>query len=77
MKRVEILGTGCSKCDLLARNLSDAIAALNLECEVVTVTDIDEIHRHGVCLTPSLAVDGHIMVNGRVPDVDELKHLLN
>ncbi len=76
MKRMEILGTGCPKCEKLARAARQAAEELGLEYELEKVTDIQAIVRRGVMMTPALAVDGQVKVAGRVPDVDELKTLI-
>ena len=73
--RVEILGSGCPKCEELARNAKSAIADLGLEAEVVKVTDIVEIADRGVMMTPALVVDGEVKVVGKVATPEELKAL--
>jgi small redox-active disulfide protein 2 len=77
MKRIQILGTGCPKCKKLAENAEAAAKALGIEYQLVKVTDIKEIMRFGVMVTPALAVDGVVKVAGKVPSVDEVKPLLS
>ncbi len=77
MKKIQILGTGCPKCEKLAENVAAAAAALKLECEIVKVKDIREITAFGVMMTPGLAIDGQVKVTGKVPSVEELKILLS
>ena len=74
--KVQILGTGCPKCKKLAENAAAAVKALGLDCELVKVTEINEIMKLGVMMTPALAVDGQVKVMGKVPGVDEIKSLL-
>ncbi|UCH78541.1 MAG: TM0996/MTH895 family glutaredoxin-like protein [Candidatus Coatesbacteria bacterium] len=76
MKRIQILGTGCAKCDKLAANTEAAARELGLECEVEKVTDIEAIMSFDVMMTPALAVDGDVRVVGKVPSVEDLKELL-
>lgn len=76
MKTLQILGTGCAKCQKLADNAKEAAEALGLEYQLVKVTDLKEIGSFGVMMTPALAVDGQVKVAGRVPDVEALKPLL-
>lgn len=76
MKKLQILGTGCAKCKVLAENTEAAVKELNIEYELVKVTDINEIMSFGVMATPALAVDGEVKVSGRVPSVDEIKKIL-
>jgi small redox-active disulfide protein 2 len=76
MKKIQILGTGCPKCQKLAEVAGQAARELNLEHELVKVTDIDAIIGFGVMMTPALAVDGQVKLYGRVPSIDEAKQLL-
>ncbi len=76
MKKLQILGTGCPKCKKLAENAEAAAKALGIEVEIAKVTDITEIMKFGVMMTPALAVDGVVKVAGKVPDTDAIKTLL-
>ena len=76
MKKLQILGTGCPKCKLLAENTEKAAKALGLEYELVKVTDIAAIMSFGVMTTPALAVDGVVKVVGKVPEADAIQALL-
>lgn len=76
MKKLQILGTGCAKCKVLAENTEAAVKELNIEYKLVKVTDINEIMKFGVMATPALAVDGEVKVSGRVPSIDEIKNIL-
>ncbi len=76
MMKVQILGTGCPKCKKLAENAQAAVKAAGIECEIVKVTDINEIMKFGVMLTPALAIDGQVKVVGKVPSPDEIKKML-
>ena len=66
MKKLQILGTGCSKCKALAEQTEKAAKAVGLEYELEKVTDIEKIMAFGVLSTPALAVDGEVKVSGRV-----------
>lgn len=76
MKTLQILGTGCPKCKKLAENTEKAARALGLEYTLVKVTDINEIMKFGVMMTPALAVDGVVKVVGKVPDPEAIQALL-
>ena len=73
--KIEILGTGCPKCEELARNAKAAIEELGLTAEVSKVTDIVEIANRGVIMAPALSVDGDIKLVGKVATPRELKTL--
>jgi small redox-active disulfide protein 2 len=74
--RMQILGTGCPKCKKLAENAEAAVASLGLDCDVEKVTDINEIMKFGVMMTPALAIDGQVKAVGKVPSPDEIKKML-
>jgi len=76
MKLIEVLGTGCPKCEKLESLTRQAAHELNLECEVLKVKDIQTIIQRGVMMTPALVVDGVVKVTGRVPSLDEIKRMI-
>ena len=41
--RIEILGTGCPKCERLAENAQQAVSELGMDAEIVKVTDSDGV----------------------------------
>jgi small redox-active disulfide protein 2 len=74
--RIEILGTGCPKCDLLEATAKAAAEKLGIDYEIDHVTDINELMRQGVMMTPALVVNGKVVVAGRVPRESEVMRLL-
>ena len=77
MKKIQILGTGCPKCKKLAENAEAAAKDLGIEYELVKVTDINEIVKFGVMMTPGLAVDGEVKSTGKVLSTDDIKKALS
>jgi len=76
MKKIQILGTGCPNCKKLAEITETAAKDLGIEYELQKVTDISEIMKFGVMMTPALAVDGRVKVVGKVPSPGEVKKML-
>jgi small redox-active disulfide protein 2 len=74
--KLQILGTGCAKCNALTMATEQAAQTLGLEYELEKVTDLNRIMSFGVMMTPALVVDGKVKVSGKVPNVNELKSLL-
>ncbi len=74
--KLQILGTGCPKCKKLAENVEAAARALGIQYTIEKVTDINEIMKFGVMMTPALAVDGQVKAVGKVPDVDAIRKML-
>ena len=77
MKKLQILGTGCAKCNALAEAAKNAADELGLEYEIEKVTDLKTIMTFGVMTTPALVVDGTVKVAGKVPGHAEIKTLLS
>lgn len=74
--KLQILGTGCPKCKKLANNAEAAAEELGVDYEIEKVTDINDIQKYGVMMTPALAVDGEVKVTGKVADVEDIKEFL-
>lgn len=64
--KVQILGSGCSKCKLLEQHAREAIADLGIQADVEKVMDVETIVEMGVMMTPALAIDGVVKSVGRV-----------
>ena len=71
--KVQVLGTGCPKCQQTAANAKEAAEAAGLQIELEKVDKPADIAKFGVMFTPALAVDGDVKVAGRVPTIDEIK----
>lgn len=74
--KIQILGTGCRKCDNLYQHTQEAIDALGIEAELEKVTDLAQIMAMGVMTTPALAIDGQVKITGKVPSADEIKQMI-
>ena len=77
MRKIQILGTGCPKCKKLAENAQEAMQGVEGEFEIEKVTDINEIMKFGVMMTPALAIDGEVKVSGKVPSPEDIKLMLS
>lgn len=74
--KIQILGSGCAKCNQLKESAEAAARELGLDYEIEKVTDFKEIARMGALVTPALAVDGKLKLVGRVAAAEEIKPLL-
>lgn len=74
--KIEILGTGCAKCNRLEQTARSAADKLGLTYQLEHVTDIREFAKRGVMVTPALVVDGKVIVAGKVPPESEVTRLL-
>lgn len=76
MIKIEILGTGCKKCQQLEANAKQAVADLNLTAEVFHITDPVEIAMRGVMSTPALAINDAVVTSGKVISAEQIQPLL-
>lgn len=74
---IKVIGEGCEKCDKLYENTCLAVKELGLEASIDKVEDLMDIVRLGVMTTPSVMMDGKLIISGRVPKVKEIIKLLN
>ncbi len=74
--KIQILGTGCAKCDALTIATEKAAQSLGLQYELEKVTALNRIMSFGVMMTPALVVDGEVRVSGKVPSLEQIKRLL-
>ena len=71
--KVEVLGSGCKKCQALEEQTRAALNELGIQAEVEHVSDLRRIMGYGVLSTPALVVDGKVKCAGRMPGAEELK----
>jgi len=77
MKKIQILGTGCPKCKKLAENAEAAAKDLGIEYSLEKVTQINDIMKFGVMMTPALAIDGQVKTVGKVVSPEDIKKMLS
>lgn len=75
--KIQVLGTGCPKCKKLEEMARKAADELNLDCSIEKVSRINDIMAMGVMSTPALAIDGKVVVSGRLPGDAELREMLS
>ena len=74
--KAEVLGTGCKKCQQLEANMKEALTNLDLEGEVLHVTDTMKIAERGVMKTPALVINDQVVTQGKVLSAEELQPYL-
>ena len=61
MHKIQILGTGCAKCDSLTKATVAVADELGMQYELEKVTDLMRFVDFGVMVTPALVVDGKVV----------------
>ncbi len=74
--KIEILGTGCAKCQTAEAMCEEAVKELGIDAQVTKVSAIHEIAKRGVFATPAVVVDGEVKCVGRIPKLEEVKQWL-
>jgi small redox-active disulfide protein 2 len=72
VKKIEVLGPGCSNCIRLEKVAREAVMMAGVEAEVVKVTDYREIMSYGIMSTPGLVIDGKVVSYGRIPSAGDI-----
>jgi small redox-active disulfide protein 2 len=73
--KIEVLGTGCKRCDQLYENARQAAEQCGAQTgiEIVKVSDINYFGKMGVFMTPGLVIDGEVISVGKLLSVEEVK----
>jgi small redox-active disulfide protein 2 len=74
--KIEILGTGCAKCNQLEQNTKEAIATIGGFHQIEKVEDVVEIMKYNVMSTPALVVDGVVKSTGKLLNKDEILEII-
>ena len=76
LMKIEVFGVGCAKCVSLEKSVREAVKQLNIQAEIVKVTDIEEMVEKGIMSTPALAVDGKVVSKGKILSVQDVIAIL-
>ena len=72
MISIKILGSGCKKCQTLEAKVRDLVAVNNIDAAVDKVTDIQEMVRYGIMMTPGLIINEKVKSFGIIPKDDQI-----
>ena len=73
---VKILGAGCKKCKTLEEKVKEIIQLNNIDAAVEKVSDIQEMIKYGIMMTPGLVVNEQVKSSGVIPKDDQLLNWL-
>jgi len=74
--KIQVLGSGCATCKNLHKAVEEVVKKLNLNLEVEYSTDISKIVELGAMSSPVFAIDGEVIVSGKVPSNEELEKII-
>ena len=74
---IKVLGPGCANCHKMEEMAKQAVNDLGVTAEIVKITDVGDIARHGILSTPGLIVNGKVKHTGKpLPSLDKVKELI-
>jgi len=76
MVSVKILGTGCNKCKALEKKVHDLALQNNIEAEFIKVTEIEDIMKYGIMMTPGLVINEQVKSYGIIPKEEQILNWL-
>lgn len=73
---IKVLGSGCMKCNKLEELVKEVIKELGVDATIQKVTDIKEIAKTGVLMTPGLLIDNEVKASGKLPSKAEVTQMI-
>ena len=70
--KIQVLGSGCTKCKMLEDRIRRIVAKHQLDVEIEKVSDLKEIMKYGIMVTPGLVIDDVVKSTGFIPEDDQL-----
>ena len=76
--KIEILGTGCKRCDQLYENTLSAVSQIDssAQIQIEKTGDVNYFTKMGVFMTPGLVIDGRVISTGKVPSTDQIMDMI-
>ena len=72
MLKIKVLGVGCANCKKVEEVTRQALTYMNLQAEIIKVTDNAEIMNYPILSTPGLVINEELVCSGRIPSQTEL-----
>lgn len=73
---ITVVGTGCFKCKKLEEIVKEVVAEKGIEASVNKMTDVMEISKTGILMTPGLMIDGVVRLSGKLPSKKEVEKII-
>lgn len=75
VKVVEILGPGCPRCKATFEVVKRVVEEAGLPCQVVKNESVHRMVELGLLATPGVAIDGKVVIFGRIPKPEEVRSI--
>ncbi|WP_367354470.1 thioredoxin family protein [Atribacter sp.] len=71
--KVQVLGAGCKKCNLLYQNLKSFIEKNNIDADIEYTDDLDKLLEAKILMPPAVFIDGVKKSEGKSPSEAQFK----
>lgn len=72
MLTIKVLGSGCANCKRVEQIVRKIVTEMNLEAQVIKVTDYNDITAYNILSTPGLVINEKVVSSGRIPSPAEV-----
>lgn len=72
MLTIKILGSGCANCKRLEQIARKVVEEMNVQADVVKVTEYPDIMAYDIMSTPGLVINEKVVSYGRIPSPAEV-----
>jgi small redox-active disulfide protein 2 len=69
---IKILGTGCARCKNLEQKVKEVVGSNNISAEIEKVTEIADIMKYGIMMTPGLVINEVVKSSGTIPSDEQI-----
>jgi small redox-active disulfide protein 2 len=69
---IKVLGPGCAKCQTLEKRVRDVVAKNSIDASVEKVSDLQDIMKYGIMMTPGLVINEKVVSYGSVPNESKI-----
>lgn len=74
---IKVLGTGCAKCKTLEEKIRKVVADNNVDATISKITDLPEIIKYGIMMTPGVVINEKVVHYGSVPNEKDILRMIN
>ena len=72
MLNIKILGIGCPRCRKLEEKVKEVVSENNIDAEVNKVTDVSDMMKYNIMMTPGLVINEKLKSSGSIPKDEQI-----
>jgi small redox-active disulfide protein 2 len=69
---IKILGIGCPRCRRLEEKVKDIVQQNNITADVEKITDVQDMIKYGIMMTPGLVINEKLKSSGNIPKDEQI-----